>query len=186
MNGESLELEIITPTAVGQPEFQIAELLAAEAAKIGLQMTVSSLPGSTFDDAWRLGNYDVTSHWLCGVALDPAQLYTTYLTRNYVPIGEQATQNNQTRTQIPELNDIAVELESLDPEDPDNKPKFDQGLEAFLSNLPAMPSIQTIYPMMFNTAYWTNWPSDENRYNIAANWWAQFLFVIGNLEPVEQ
>jgi peptide/nickel transport system substrate-binding protein len=186
MNGEPLELEIITPTAVGQPEFQIAELLASEAAKIGLKMTVSSLPGPTFDDAWNLGQFDVSSHWLCGVALDPAQLYTQYLTRKYEPIGDRATQGNQTRTQIPELNDIALELESLDPEDPENKPKFDQGLEAFMSNLPSMPSIQTIYPMIFNTAYWTNWPSEDDRYNIAANWWAQFLFVIGNLEPVEQ
>lgn len=186
MNGEPLELEIITPTAVGQPEFQIAELLASEAAKIGLKMTVSSLPGPTFDDAWNLGQFDVSSHWLCGVALDPAQLYTQYLTRKYEPIGERTTQGNQTRTQISELNDIALELESLNPEDPENKPKFDQSLEAFMSNLPAMPSIQTIYPFIFNTAYWTNWPTDDNRYNIAANWWSQFLFVIGSLEPVEQ
>ena len=42
------------------------------------------------------------------------------------------------------------------------------------------------YPFAFGTEYWTNWPTADNNYNIAANWWAQFLFVIGGITPATQ
>jgi peptide/nickel transport system substrate-binding protein len=134
-----------------------------------------------------LGDYDLTSHWLCGVALDPAQLYSKFLIRQYKPIGERALpDNNETRTQIPELNDVALQLEQVNPDDTANKALFDQGLEAFMKNLPAMPSIQTTYPFAFGNQYWSNWPTAENNYSVAANWWAQFLFVIGGVQPATQ
>ena len=37
--------------------------------------------------------------------------------------------------------------------------------------------------MFYNTAYWTGWPSEEDPYTIPANWWGQFMFVIGRLQP---
>lgn len=185
LNGVDLNLRLITPVQSGDPEFQIAQSLAANAAEVGIQIDVQSLPGSPFSDAYQLGEYDLTSHWLCGVALDPNQLYSKFLERQYKPIGERALQdNNETRTQVPELNDVALQLELVNPEDEANKPLFDEGLEAFLKNLPAMPSIYTIYPFAFSQEYWTGWPTNENPYNISANWWAQFLFVVGALEPV--
>jgi len=184
LNGADLTLRLITPAPVGEPEYQIAQHLAANAQQVGIQIDVQSLPGSPFTDAFQLGEYDLTSHWLCGVALDPNQLYGKFLERQYKPIGERALQdNNETRTRIPELNEIALQLEQVSPEDEANKPLFDQGLEEFLRNLPAMPSIYTIYPFAFSQEYWTGWPTNDNPYNIAANWWAQFLFIVGQLEP---
>jgi peptide/nickel transport system substrate-binding protein len=184
LNGKNIALTCITPTNAGDPEYQIATLLAQEAEKVGIDIEVKTLLSTAMWDAYELGDYDLTSHWLCGVALDPAQLYGKFLTRQYKPIGERAVHdNNETRTQIPELNDVTLQLEKVNPDDPANKPVFDQGLEAYLANLPAMPSIQTIYPFAFGTSYWTGWPTNDNKYNIAANWWAQFLFVIGQLQP---
>jgi peptide/nickel transport system substrate-binding protein len=187
LNGKDIALTLITPTKVGDPEYQIGTLLAENAKEVGIDIQVKSLPGTPFTDAYQLGDYDLTSHWLCGVSLDPAQLYSKFLIRQYKPIGERALQdNNETRTQIPELNDIALQLEQVNPDDEANKPLFDQGLEAFMKNLPAMPSIQTTYPFAFSTKYWTSWPTADNNYAVAANWWAQFLFVIGGIQPVAQ
>jgi len=184
LNGKDLSLTMITPVNVGDPEYQIGTLVADNAKKVGIDIQVKALPGTPFTDAYQLGDYDLTSHWLCGVALDPNQLYGKFLQRQYKPVGTRTTQdNNETRTQIPELNDIALKLEQVNPDDTANKALFDQGLEAFMKNLPAMPSIQTTYPFAFSTEYWTNWPTADNDYNIAANWWAQFMFVIGALTP---
>ncbi len=36
---------------------------------------------------------------------------------------------------------------------------------------------------MYNTRYWTGWPTEDNPYTIPANWWGQFLFVIGTIKP---
>ena len=71
----------------------------------------------------------------------------------------------------------------MSPEDPANKPTFDKALDIFLSELPAVPSIQTVYPMLYSTQYWTGWPSEEDPYTIPANWWGQFLFVVGSVTP---
>jgi peptide/nickel transport system substrate-binding protein len=184
LNGKDLSLTIITPVNVGDPEYQIATLLATNAKKVGIDMEVKALPGSPFTDAYQLGDYDITSHWLCGVALDPDQLYIKFNSRQYQPVGTRTIPNgDETRNRIPELDDISVKLEQVNPDDPANKALFDQGLEIYYKNLPAMPSIQTTYPFAFGTEYWTGWPTADNDYNIAANWWAQFLFVIGALQP---
>ena len=156
LNGQNLALTMITPTQVGDSEYEIARLLAQEAEKVGIDIEVKSLPGSAMWDAYRSGDYDLTSHWLCGVALDPNELYTKFLIRDYKPIGEQAVDNrNETRTRIPEFNDIAEQLEKVNPDDPENKPLFDQGLDSYTKNLPAMESGYTLYPFAISQEYWT-------------------------------
>ncbi len=148
LNGKDLALTCITPTNAGDPEYQIATLLAQEAEKVGIDIEVKTLLSTAMWDAYQLGEYDLTSHWLCGTALDPGQFYGKFLTRQYKPIGERASpDNNETRTQIPELNDLTLQLEKVNPDDPANKPLFDQALGAYLDNLPAMPSIQTHLPL---------------------------------------
>jgi peptide/nickel transport system substrate-binding protein len=184
LNGKDLSLTIVTPANVGDPEYQIGTLLATNAKKIGIDMQVKALPGTPWTDAFQLGDYDISSHWLCGVALDPNQLYIKFNSRQYKPVGTRTIENgDETRSKIPELDDISTKLEKVNPADKANKPLFDQALEIYYKNLPAMPTIQTTYPFAFGTQYWTGWPTADNNYNIAANWWAQFLFVIGALQP---
>ncbi len=183
LNGKPLSLTCITHVAVGQPEYQIGQSLAENAKKVGIEMQVRSLVGTPFSDAFNNGDYDLTSHNFCGTAFDPNQLYTQFDERFYQPIGTRTTQGNATRTRIAELSAIAAKLDGVDPADRANKPLFDQGLEVFMKHLPAMPSIQTIYPLVYNTTYWTGWPTQDKLYNVPAHWWAQFLFVLGRLEP---
>ena len=126
-------------------------LLADAREKVGIDIEVKRCSARRYPDAYQLGEYDITSHWLCGAALDPGQLYTKFLTRRLQagrgacdsrpqrdadadPEAERrrrAAQNRSTRTTRR------------------TRPLFDQGLEAYLKNLPAMPSIQTIYPFAF-------------------------------------
>ncbi len=183
LNGQPLRLTMITPAQTTGLEYQIAVNLANTAKQAGLDIEVKSLPGSAFGDAYDTGQYDLTSHWVCGMTFDPNQLYAWFHSRNYVPIGERANQGNATRLQSNELDTLIEQLDTIDPEDPASKPTFDQALDVFLAELPAVPSIQTVYPFMYNAQYWTGWPSVEDPYTIPANWWGQFLFVIGSVQP---
>ncbi len=183
LNGKPLALTCITPVEVGKNEYQIGQSLAENAKKIGVDIQIRSLVGTPFDDAYNNGQYDLTSHWLCGSALDPGQLYTKFEERFYQPIGTRTTQDNQTRTRIPALNEIAAKINKADPNDPANKATFDQGLEVFMKNLPAIPVIQTVFPIAYNTTYWTGWPTNEKLYNVPQWWWAQFIFVLGKIQP---
>jgi peptide/nickel transport system substrate-binding protein len=183
LNGKPISLTCITPVEVGKNEYQIGQSLAENAKKIGIDIQIRSLVGTPFDDAYNNGQYDLTSHWLCGAALDPGQLYHLFEEAFYQPIGTRTTQGNPTRTRIPELTAIATKLDSADPNNPANKPTFDQGLEVFLKNLPALPVIQTVFPIAYNTTYWKGWPTDDNLYNVPQWWWAQFIHVLGKIQP---
>ncbi len=183
LNGKPLSLTCITPVEVGKPEYQIAQLLAENARKVGVDIQVRSLVGTPFGDAYNNGQYDLTSHWLCGSAFDPNQLYIQFNEQYYQPIGTRTTQGNATRTRIPELTAISNQLSNVNPNDPANKPLFDQGFEVYMKHLPALPVIQTIYPIVYNTTYWTGWPTQADMYNIPATWWAQCLFILGRLQP---
>lgn len=184
LNGKNISLDIVTPATTADAEYQIGVSMAGNLKKVGIDAQTRALPGTPWTDAYQLGNYDISSHWVCGVAFDPAQLYVKFLTQDYKPVGQRAQpDHNETRTRIPELNDIALQLDKVNPEDPKNKPLFDKGLMAFMSNLPAIPSVQTTYPFAFGTKYWKGWPTEQNDYNIAANWWAQFKYVIGTIQP---
>ena len=183
LNGKPLRLTMITPAQTTGLEYQIGVNFANTAKQAGIEIEVKSLPGSAFGDAYDTGQYDLTSHWVCGMAFDPNQLYSWFHSRNYVPIGERANQGNSVRFKNAELDALIEELEVVSPEDPANKPTFDKALDIFLSELPAVPSIQTVYPMLYSTQYWTGWPSEEDPYTIPANWWGQFLFVVGSVTP---
>jgi peptide/nickel transport system substrate-binding protein len=185
-NGKPLQLNCITPVPTTGLEYQIASNHATSAKEAGIDIAVRSLPGSAFGDAFSTGQYDLTSHWLCGMQFDPNQLYRGFHSRNYFPVGERANRGGDagnTRFKNAELDAAIEKLEAADPTDAAARPVFDQALDLFMSQAPAVPIIQTIYPMMFSTAYWTGWPTADNPYTIPATWWSHFLFAIGNLQP---
>jgi peptide/nickel transport system substrate-binding protein len=181
-NGKKLELNMITPQIPTGAEYQIGDTIAREAGKIGLKINLRYL--QTWSDAYQTGQFDISDHWICGNVFDPFQLYQQYLERDFKPIGTRTQGgHNETRTDDKALNDIALKLENLDPKDPKNMPAFNQGLEAYMQYLPSTPIIQTTYPFLYSTKYWSGWPTQDNQYTIGACWWGQFLFVYGKLQP---
>jgi peptide/nickel transport system substrate-binding protein len=81
-----------------------------------------------------------------------------------------------------ELDAVIEKLEASDPTDPAMRPTFDQALDLFMGLAPAVPIVQTIYPMMYSTQHWTGWPTPDNPYTIPATWWSHLLFAIGSLQ----
>lgn len=181
--GKPITLEIMTPAVVGNPEYAIGQMAAAELNKLGIDTVVRSYAGPVWTQKWNTGQFDISSHWLCGVSFDPDQLYTTFEMSRLSPIGQTAVNGNNVRLNDQALSDIATKLDTLDPTSAAAKPLFTQALTEYYKALPAIPIIQTTYPTAFNTTYWTNWPTNDNLYQVPANWWGQFLFVIGKIQP---
>jgi peptide/nickel transport system substrate-binding protein len=182
--GKPLQYEIITPAKPGTPEYLNGQKLADEMGKVGITTTLRYYDGAAYDDKVNNGQFDIISGWICGNTFDPGQLYTNFEIRKYVPIGQNAFSNqNQFRVKDKTLSDLAVKIDNIDPNDPKAKATFDQALEAYYKTLPWIPVYQTTYPSFFNTSYWTGWPTNDNLYNVPSNWWGQFMFVIGKLQP---
>lgn len=181
--GKPLTYEVMTPALVGQPEYQIGALLAGELTKLGVDAQVRSYTNTVWTQKFNTGDWDMNSHWICGVSFDPGQLYTQYEGQKAMPIGQTAVNGNQFRIRDDKLTADAMKLDNTDPTASDAKPLFDAALADYYRVLPHIPVIQTTYPTAFNTTYWTNWPTDDNLYHVPANWWGQFLFTIGKIKP---
>jgi peptide/nickel transport system substrate-binding protein len=181
--GKPLSYEIMTQALVGNPEYEIGSLLADELKKLGIDASVRSYSGTVWTQKFNTGDWDMDSHWVCGVSFDPDQLYTQYEGSKSVAIGKTAVNGNQVRLNDPQYDAAVTKLDSADPTSADSKPLFDAALKEYFRTLPNIPVIQTTYPTLFNTTYWTNWPTDDNLYHVPANWWGQFLFTIGKIKP---
>lgn len=185
--GQPLQYEIMTSVQPGQPEYIIGQKLADELGKVGIGATVKYYEGTVWQDKFNNGQFDISTYYICGNVFDPGQLYTQFETSKTAAIGKDASAGqNYYRSRYSDLNNLAVQIDNIDPNSASAKTVFDEALAAYYKDLPLIPSIQTTYPSFFNTTYWTGWPTDENLYQIPSDWWGQFLFVFGNLKPTGQ
>ncbi|MEM3661201.1 MAG: ABC transporter substrate-binding protein [Thermoproteota archaeon] len=184
-NGTRLSFEIITPAYVGGPEYTIAFDLAQELTKIGIEAKVKTLPWATFDELTATGQFDLTSHWLCGAWNDPRELYDMFHSKYIVPIGVRMMAGSFVRLKDPEFDSVIDQLNALSPDDPKAVPIYKKGLEIYMRDLPAIPVVQTLYVMDFSNTYWTGWPTKDNLYIQPFTWWSSFLFIVFKLKPVQ-
>lgn len=178
--GNPLTFSIATPVEVGGGEYQIAQDIADEAAKIGIQLNVEYMGGGTYWDNVETGNFDIGSHWLCGAFLDPLNLYQPYTADRRRPGdgGEELTfYDNWPGVQSPALDDAVARMEVVSPDTPEGKQAYSDALRAWMEQMPVLPIVQTIYVMPWNTTYWEGWPVDENMYTVPFTWWATFYKV---------
>jgi peptide/nickel transport system substrate-binding protein len=183
-NGQPLQYEIITSIPAGQPEYINGQKLAEELTKVGVPTTLRYYGDSVFSQKFHYGEFDIAVAPVCGNAFDPTGVYYQLEIQNTKPIGQNAwLLGNTSHAMYTDLDSIATRLDHVDPNNPSNMPLFNQALEDFYKYLPLIPIYQQTYPYVFNTTYWTGWPTNDNLYQVPTPWWGQFLFVIGNLKP---
>jgi peptide/nickel transport system substrate-binding protein len=184
--GNRMAYNIITPAEVGVGEYQIAQDLAEEAAKVGIELTVQAVTGPVFDDSTLTGNFDITAHWLCGDGfMDPIGIYENYQSKNAAPIGERDTAGNWIRLSDPAFDAAVEALEVISPDSEEAAAAYSTALREWMRLMPAIPVVQTIYVMPWNETYWTNWPTEDNMYTVPFTWWALWYPVTFQVEPAQ-
>jgi peptide/nickel transport system substrate-binding protein len=182
--GKPLNFTIITPTMSTAAEYQVGELLVEELAQLGITASLKYLTNAPFSSATEDGTWDLGSWWLGGGILDPWQLYTQFNSSYYEPLGKPALSFDQMRLKEPTFDATINKLGAADPTAASSVPLYQEALNQFYEFQPAIPYLQTVYPHISSTKYWTGWPTDSNLYEIPSNWWGQFLFVVGRLKRV--
>jgi peptide/nickel transport system substrate-binding protein len=177
--GNPLSFTVITPAAVGNGEYQIAQDLADEAQNVGIQLTVRHEDGAVFDNDRDTGNFDITSHWLCFTALDALDLYGQFTSDQPIPTNGQRTSCdcNWIGFQDPTFDQAVATIKTNGPDTDAAKAAYSTALEEWMKNLPGIPVVQTIYFMPWNTTYWTGWPVDKDLFTVPFTWWATFIKV---------
>jgi len=185
LNGKPLQLTMICPMPTGNPMFQIGQTMAEAAKEVGITIDHKSLPGSAFWDTYALGDYDISNHWLCGMDYDPIHVFGGFHSKNYKAIGTRVNSGGDqgsARFKNADFDKVLDQLDAISPDDAAAKPLYDKALDLYYTNLPSCPSIEQVAPMLYNTAYYTGWPTTEGQETIPASWWGGFLFTIGKLK----
>lgn len=181
--GKPATIEVITPSGVDGAEFVIGQLIVGELKKLGVTANIRSYSGSVHSEKFERGQFDISSQWVCSVSWDPNQLYVGLQGKYAKKIGVNSVGRNQVRLNDPKLDELSQRLAVMNPESPEAKPLMKQALAEYYKRLPVIPVIQTAYPSYYNTTYWKGWPTGDDLYQVPNNWWGQFMFVIGKLQP---
>ncbi|MCC6005372.1 MAG: ABC transporter substrate-binding protein [Thermofilum sp.] len=165
----------------------LAEHLAEEARKIGIEIIVKPTTSATWD-LQALGQIDMNLYWLCTSTPwnnDPYYLLEPFHSKyaKMYPVGTRMLAGSWVRLVDPELDKIIDELSTIPTDSPRGLELLKKGLEIWMRDLPAIPIVETIFEMGWSTKYWTGWPTPDNFYLWPPNWWPEFLFVILNLKP---
>ncbi|MCS7220258.1 MAG: ABC transporter substrate-binding protein [Anaerolineae bacterium] len=180
--GNRMSFTILVPQVAVTGEYPIAQDLAEELRKIGVEATVKWTEMAPFDEATSTGNFDITSHWFCGNWAEPPMTFTDWQAQRIKPIGERATEGNWVRLNDPELTEVVQKMEVMSPDDPAIVELYRQAFRLYMKNMPGIPVVQTTFVMPFNTTYWTGWPEEGNIYAVPFTWWPEFKFVLFNLK----
>lgn len=171
----TLRLSIFDAATLGAVWTTAEQLLVQELNDAGL--TVDSKPGDfgVILDARTKGTFDIQAWFECGSVADPWATLNRYA-------GKSGT-DNPGGWDDATYNHLVAQIGKLAPGDPQVNPLFSQALEIWLRDLPVIPLAQRPEPILTNTKYWTNWPTDANQYEIPQSWVMSFHNVVLKLKP---
>jgi peptide/nickel transport system substrate-binding protein len=173
----TVRLSTFNAAALGAVWTNVEQLLVQNLTDAGV--TVESAPGDfgvVVDTRTNL-EFDLQSWFECGSVTDPWATLNRY--------AGAAGSDNPSQWSNDDYNDLVAQIGALAPDDPAVADLTAQALEIFLAELPVIPMAQRPEPLVTNTTYWTNWPTNEDPYTMATSWTMQFHQVVTQLQPAE-
>ena len=186
-DGEELATNV---TSFDDTEFNdTASLIVEQLQAVGINATHDIQPIPEFVDSLLGAGFDLYVFFgACGSATEPWQSMNAY---NVSHVPEDASEQvggfyaNAPRWNseiASEYSAIVDQIRDLPLNDAAVEPLFVEAMELWLSELPAIPLVQAVKLVPFDTTYWTNWPTAENNYVQPATWWQSAHVIIHNLE----
>jgi len=166
----------------------IGPVIQQQLKTAGLDVVTNTLQNTAFTDALSTGSFDLAAWVICGSNYDPWQTLNYYNGKYAPAVGEKATQIRAvTRYSNPELDGVLAKMESMEPS-PDNPAYMNlvrQATEIYLRDLPDIVLAEELQVTVFDTNYWTGWPTASDPYMPPFIAWDGFAQVINRLMPAQ-
>ena len=176
-DGKTLSLDIVLPPFMEPWARMIVQQLQAD----GIDAVLRILEWGVFRDQTGRGNFTAATDWDgCGSVIEP-----------WVnPIGTAGTEyvdntNNAGRWSNDDYSALIDQLGSLPLGDPKITDLMKQAVTIWADELPDIPLVQTPAYIMWNTTYWTNWPTADNNYIQPPGHWEHFLRQLVEIKPAQ-
>jgi len=186
-DGKTLSLDIVAPPFM-EPW---ARLAVQQLNAGGVDAALRIQEWGAFRDQTGRGNFEGATDWDgCGSTVEPWFGMNRYNKSWVNPIGTPGTEyvdntNNAGRWVNDEYSALMDQMGSLPLGDPRVMDLYQQAVAIWADELPDIPLVQTPAYLLFNTTYWTNWPTKDNNYVQPPSHWEHFLRVLVELQPAQ-
>lgn len=184
-NGDGSPLQIELQVAQGDPS---GPVLSQQLQSAGFDEVLNVQQGTALNDALAAGNFQMNMGPHCGSLYDPWQTLEHFHSKYVAPEGQASTNLRAvTRYSNPDLDAILDKMEQMEPSptDPAYLDLVKQATAIFARDLPEIPLVEETQTLVFNTTYWTGWPSAENPYMAPFIPWEGFARVVQSLQPTQ-
>jgi len=186
-DGTTLSLDVVGPPFMEPWGRMVVQQLNA----VGVDANLRLIEWGIFRDQTGRGNFTGAVDWDgCGSVVEPWFGMNRY-NKTYVnPIGTPGTENvdntnNAGRWSNDEYSALMDQMGSLPLGDPRVMDLYLRAVTIYADELPDIPLVQTPSLLLFNSTYWTNWPTADNNYIQPPSWWEHFLRVLVELKPAQ-
>jgi peptide/nickel transport system substrate-binding protein len=186
-DGTTLSLDVVGPPFMEPWGRMVVQQLNA----VGVDANLRLIEWGIFRDQTGRGNFTGAVDWDgCGSVVEPWFGMNRY-NKTYVnPIGTPGTENvdntnNAGRWSNDEYSALMDQMGSLPLGDPRVMALYLRAVSIYADELPDIPLVQTPSLLLFNSTYWTNWPTADNNYIQPPSWWEHFLRVLVEIKPAQ-
>lgn len=186
-DGNTLSLDIVLPPFM-EPW---ARMVSQQLNDVGIDAVLRILEWGVFRDQTGRGQFTAATQWDgCGSVIEPWFGMQRYHMKWVNPIGTPGTEyvdntNNGGRWVNEEYSALIDQMGALPLGDPQVVDLMKQAVTIWADELPDIPLVQTPVFILFNTTYWTNWPTKDNNYIQPPSHWQHFLRVLTELKPAQ-
>jgi peptide/nickel transport system substrate-binding protein len=186
-DGTTLSLDIIAPPFM-EPW---GRMVVQQLQTAGIDSNLRLIEWGIFRDQTGRGQFTGATDWDgCGSVVEPWFGMNRYNQTWVNPIGTAGTEyvdntSNAGRWSNAQYSGLMDQMGMLALGDSKVMDLYKQSLTIWADELPDIPLVQTPTLMLFNTTYWTGWPTQDNNYIQPPNWWEHFLKVLTEVKPAQ-
>lgn len=186
-DGRPLTLDVMAPPFMEPP----ARLAVQQLNEGGVDAALRIQEWGVFRDQTGRGNFEAATDWDgCGSTVEPWFGMNRYNKTWVNPIGTPGTEyvdntNNAGRWVNEEYSALMDQMGSLPLGDPRVMDLYMQAVAIWADEMPDIPLVQTPAFLLFNTTYWTGWPTQDNNYVQPPAHWEHFLRVLTEIQPAQ-
>jgi peptide/nickel transport system substrate-binding protein len=181
-DGKQLSLVINTHDAFIEKQ-RITDVIVEQLQDIGINASQVKQAGQLWGDNLAFGKFEAQMGWQnCGSVNEPWATLNTLNKSWIVPVGERASQNGF-RWSNDIFSKAVDDMGVLPLGDKKIDDLFLVAYEQYLKELPTIPITQAKKLIPFDQTYWTNWPTDANKYAPSWTWWQSFYDILTAVKP---
>jgi peptide/nickel transport system substrate-binding protein len=186
-DGKPLSLDIVAPPFMEPWARMVVQQLNAD----GIDAALRTLEWGIFRDQTGRGQFQAATDWDgCGSVIEPWFGMQRYHKKWVNPVGTAGTEyvdntSNAGRWSNDKYSDLIDQMGSLPVGDPKVTDLMKQAVTIWADEMPDIPLVQTPAILVWNTTYWTNWPTADNNYVQPPGWWQHFLRQLVELKPAQ-